>query len=79
MASEIDDGGPAFPEIGCQDWNDEPGMSLRDFFASETLGGAADRIRGMKDLEERREVAEDIADAAYLIADSMIARKKRAN
>lgn len=36
-------GGPAFPEIGNvaynSDWESEPGMTLRDFFAAKAMQG----------------------------------------
>lgn len=75
--SEIDDGGPAFPrpmsELG-PTANDhdaamaQEGMSLRDHFAGQALLGM------MADYEAN---ATFVAEQAYIIADAMIAARKK--
>lgn len=82
---KIDQGGPAFPEIGNighnSDWQNESGMSLRDWFAGKALAGfaannavfAANNQNGW-DLVNAS--ARDVADRAYWLADAMIAARK---
>ena len=66
--SEIDYGGPAFPqkEPLSNDWH---GMSLRDYFAAKAML----HMLTLDNLERRDEVAE----ASYLMADAMIAERNR--
>lgn len=71
MKTEIDDGGPAFPETR---WDDKTrqdvqwtGMSLRDYFAAKALAGAfASDCEGFwfnGDYGSRAEVCYKMADA----------------
>ena len=75
----IDDGGAAFPQSGSELDAPVNGMSLRDWFAGQAAGGMMGsgtlcRADGKKGpLEEG-----DIAEAAYLIADAMLAERKKA-
>ncbi len=78
MSKEIDDGGPAFPseQHECHDhtWNQtyEPGMSLRDWFAGQSVIGiaVAGNIVGGNQPDTH-------ATIAYSIADAMIAARKK--
>lgn len=73
--SKRDDGGHAFPleHPGCP-----PGMSLRDWFAGQVIGGIcanpinAGRIREIGVAQWQ----EDISAGAYQIADQMLAARK---
>lgn len=78
------DGGSAFPELRSfnADWANDPGMSLRDYFAGQALAGM------MADHESKTEQAahgrdhemllvEVIAKAAYSMADAMIAEREK--
>ena len=75
---------PAFPRT-IQRWNDSfehvEGMSLRDYFAAHVVAVLSEahavdyRLHNGHD-REAREMAEDIADAAYLIADAMLEARK---
>jgi hypothetical protein len=65
----INDGGPAFPSVGEGFGNPSysaPGMTLRDWFASQALAGmcAVPVPRSTK--------AETFADSAYVLADEML-------
>lgn len=62
-------GGAAFPKPSCDSMNGEEGMSLRDYFAGQALQGilAGDWVPTGQD-----SCADQIADAAYKQADSMI-------
>lgn len=62
------DGGPAFP--GAVDTCAPPGMSLRDYFASQALG-LWDRTRYGADNGQA------IAKLAYGIADAMLAEREK--
>jgi hypothetical protein len=74
--SEIQDGGPAFPQSNCvtcrAEYQDAPppqGMSLRDWFAGQALAGllvnpAPDSMEAMGALE--------CAGEAYALADAML-------
>ena len=65
----INTGGPAFPElgnVGCNsDWQSEPGMTLRDYFAAKAMQG---EMSGPGPLQG----VENIAARAYAIADAML-------
>ena len=68
-----DDGGPAFPggEIGHESWTEHCiGMSLPDWFAGQALPFCLAEFGGNAD--DGRQPAE----AAYQIADAMIAARK---
>jgi hypothetical protein len=82
-----DDGGPAFPISipGCGD-NGQGGMSLRDYFAAQSLFVAAARAeKGIPEYElesmfgNRTGITRDeiTAALAYRTADAMIARRSR--
>ena len=58
------DGGPAFPVPGCEET--KQGMTLRDFFAAMALIARMSRV----DLEP--ELAEEMADICYYVADRML-------
>lgn len=74
MTKRIDDGGPAFPSGDCA-WEGapyEPGMSVRDWFAGQALGGICSATR---DADYRW--CDSYADMAYSLADAMIKRRKK--
>jgi len=72
----IDDGGPAFPHLNPNfdgNWSSEPqrgGMTLRDYFAAAALT-AIPHVGCGGDLN-----TEEIAAAAYQVADAMIESRK---
>jgi len=89
--SEKDDGGPAFPRPDERDGHGNGicqgsyGMSLRDWFAGQALAcicpAYGDR-HGMDDLvniatENGRTLHEELAHAAYKIADAMISERTK--
>lgn len=70
--SEIDNGGPAFPngeDVTLGRYAPHTGMSLRDYFAAKAML----HMLTLDNLERRDEVAE----ASYLMADAMIAERKK--
>ena len=90
--AEIKDGGAAFPSFErVQEWDDSSGryrdyylsvegMKLRDWFAGQALHEAAGAV--CDDLSENgddgaREHAARHAKAAYLLADAMVAERKK--
>ena len=58
-----DIGGPAFPSV----FDHERGMTLRDYFAAKTMEGL---------IANNSTDAQEIAQAAYIIADAMLERRK---
>ena len=72
MGKQINDGGPAFPrdnqgdDAGVSEWG-WTGMSLRDWFAGQTLSGIATSPAGTD---------HDIARACYAMADAMIRQRE---
>ncbi|MCL6653528.1 hypothetical protein A6R70_14645 [Agrobacterium rubi] len=86
----IDDGGSAFPLIPPVDETGraavgypypEPGMTLRDHFASQALAGFAGNpaifaANNQNGWELVNASARDLADRAYWLADAMIAVRK---
>lgn len=82
----INDGGQAFPVpagnvSGDVWWSPEPGMSLRDYFAAQSIRGGADSICDQLDPthhagdDEIRTHCERHATAAYMLADAMLAAR----
>lgn len=71
------DGGSAFPseqsETSCGEWNQtfDPGMSLRDYFAAQSIAGLIRRMDGHV-LYDR-----EIAEAGYRIADAMLKEREK--
>ena len=65
-------GGPAFPTTLDDDGNGFSGMTLRDYFAAEAVGGLLSHPDcgnvGKNDKERTRYVAEE----AYCVADAML-------
>jgi hypothetical protein len=87
MTTERDDGGPAFPSEW-KEWDHDDmewklqylhrGMSVRDYFAAKALHGVLASGRTTLNFESRPTKVDDIADAAYLMADAMLrAREKQ--
>ena len=84
MSEPINDGGPAFPLAperwtdieGVQHMTQEPGMSLRDWFAGQALVGI---MSGNREISGNGEVfgftRENVAAAAYVMADAMLAAR----
>lgn len=68
-------GGPAFPELGNvayqSDWQNESGMTLRDYFAAASLPLAAVGSNG-ENLGAWQEDVAGIATRAYGLADAML-------
>ena len=75
-----DNGGPAFPMIravyGNSGWDNEAGMTLRDYFAAKAmlaiLGGVIAKTEN-----EAAEVPELASGVAYLVADAMLAERAK--
>ncbi len=88
MNTTIDDGGPAFPHEGFKA-NYEigkgpikiphtfPGMTLRDIFAGQALIGLVPMSQRLPDILPDDKVAPAIANAAYDMADAMIAARNQ--
>lgn len=76
------DGGFAFPQvltdqtgafIGCE------GMSLRDYFAAKAMEGLVAAITDNgRYLRGRDDMSMEVARAAYMVADAMLAARARA-
>ena len=60
-----DTGGPAFPVSVHNPYN--PGMALRDHFAAKAMEGL---------IANNSTNAQEIAQAAYIVADAMLERRK---
>lgn len=85
----IDDGGPAFPRVVCEDGvppDVREGMTLRDWFAGQALTRSdlnsriVERVIGENIqkfiVREQQEKAAAMARHAYAIADAMLAARK---
>ncbi|XUV83522.1 hypothetical protein ACREYP_08915 [Enterobacter sp. TMH.L2] len=72
----METGGPAFPELGNvaynSEWDNQPGMTLRDYFAAKAMQG--ELASG-----ESSQKAENIAEWAYSVADAMIKARSAHN
>jgi hypothetical protein len=62
-----DTGGPAFPAPAGVSHITEQGMTLRDYFASKAMEGL---------IANNSTNAQEIAQAAYIVADAMLERRK---
>ena len=65
MAEKINDGGPVFP---CEIGTTTKGMTLRDYFATKAIEGAASGDGGLPDSS----YCQLIAKRAYELADAML-------
>lgn len=75
--SEIDNGGPAFPqkEPLSNDWH---GMSLRDYFAAKAMQGMlANTDRDDCEAHAKGQFMRIMAENAYIAADAMLAERNR--
>lgn len=67
-------GGPAFPELGNvaynSDWQSEPGMTLRDYFAAKAMQGILANPGQLDNITESN--AAWVVKDAYLMADAML-------
>ncbi len=65
-------GGPAFPtkayDIARQAWVHEEGMTLRDYFAAKAMQGLT---------SNNNTNAQQIAQAAYIVADAMLKERSK--
>jgi len=66
---KVDDGGPAFPYTSMNQW---AGMSLRDWFAGQSLAG----MQARDSFDDGLATPAQRANVAYLDADAMIARRQ---
>lgn len=75
--SATNDGGPAFPLAGSNDYSYPPedGMTLRDWFAGMAMQGASQFVNQHED--HHSESLADIARESYKIADAMLAARER--
>lgn len=67
MSNTINDGGPAFPNLGYNADKNYNGMSLRDWFAGQALAN-----RYTYDIDGR---PDNVAAFAYQVADAMLAAR----
>ncbi|MBR8123256.1 hypothetical protein KDW39_08850 [Burkholderia multivorans] len=67
--NEINDGGPAFPEVPgeCNVYQGKPGMTLRDYFAANAMRPLTLSMKSARDNEML-----SMAREAYAIADAML-------
>lgn len=71
MTKKIEDGGPAFPS----QWDQLPGMDLRDWFAGQALPAIIERCSA--DYRPQHEsLADYFARRAYDVADAMLLARK---
>jgi len=83
--SKIDDGGPAFPlpaafnPDGTGIYEEQRGMSLRDYFAALAMQQMIVlAVEGHLDGVARRKAGQIIADESYAMADFMLAERAKA-
>lgn len=87
--NEINDGGPAFPEVpgDCNGYEGKSGMTLRDYFAGKALTGllAEPFCEGFSSSsihctpnfdDEGAQPGDRIATAAYVLADAMLKARR---
>ena len=81
--SEINDGGPAYPSGGIPGATDSrsvqrDGMSMRDYFAGQVLGGLGGISTELAQVAKNRGLlfSDIVAGYCYEIADAMLAARK---
>jgi hypothetical protein len=70
---------PAFPTTRYYDEEPigvEEGMTLRDYFAAKAMCGILAAMKTTGDASEQK-MAEDISGVAYVVADAMLAERKK--
>ncbi len=72
--SKIDDGGAAFPS----ELFEQPGMTLRDYFAAAAMQSLAPNVFGdaQKYGRDPKKALIQLVDGAFAIADAMLAARK---
>ena len=77
-------GGPAFPYSALAPsghmYTDNEGMTLLDWFAGQSIVGSAERVCDFlddNDLEGAQEEAHRHAEAAWMMADAMLAEREK--
>lgn len=68
-----EDGGPAFPDDGQQNYTG--GMTLRDYFAAKAMLGIMTMISGGMHKVTAKNAPAEVAEQAYAQADAMIAAR----
>ena len=84
MSAVIEDGGPAYPEVGTGadgDVSNRGGMSLRDYFAGQALAGCLADSEMVNDCFYKAKAVGATLEAgisswSYRLADAMIAARK---
>jgi hypothetical protein len=71
-----DDGGPAYPQVGTV-FRDEPGVSVRDYFAAHALAAITPMINANPGPDSAKAYRARIAVEVYLIADAMLAERSK--
>lgn len=72
---KVEDGGSAFPDTrNAINWNYQPGMSLRDYFAGMALQGYLSNPENTSSPGYSRY---GLINECYLMADAMIERRKK--
>lgn len=74
MADRSMGGGPAFP---VQHYDDDYGMSLRDWFAGQALAGLLG-TKGPNDTLYSQDPPQIVASSVYALADAMLAERAKA-
>lgn len=72
MTTPRNDGGPAFPTNGPDNGVYGAGMPLRDYLAAKAMQG----LLGAPSVLKTTEGADEIAEAAYEIADAMLVARE---
>lgn len=75
MRTDIDDGGPAFPDPAPAE-DGKPGMSLRDYFAGQAMAFWAGANIGGWCGDFPPNAAGGVARHCYILADAMLAARK---
>jgi len=74
MSEKTNDGGAAFP-CAHQRYDHNEGMSLRDWFAGQALGGILAFPWKLKGDETKH--PDVVAELAYIMADAMLAEREK--
>jgi hypothetical protein len=77
-------GGPAFPELGNvgynSEWQSEPGMTIRDYFAAKAMQSIVSSPKEMESLIDVLGVETayvKVSETAYVIADAMLRTREK--
>jgi len=77
ITAKVNDGGWAFPRPDGVRYNDQFGMTLRDYFAAKAMASLVSAPSAAKAVSSSIPYDQGIAEMAYTVADAMITEREK--